>query len=70
MGSLYILTSRFLHILIYVLNSYMVEANKNDGQNLVTDYSLKLGMEFGSEQEAYKFYNEYGRNYGFSIRKD
>jgi hypothetical protein len=48
----------------------MEEANKNNGQNLVTDYSLKLGMEFGSEQEAYKFYNEYGQNYGFSIRKD
>jgi zinc finger SWIM domain-containing protein 3 len=67
---LYILTSRFLYILIYLLNSYMEEAKKNNDQNLVTDYSPKLGMEFGSEQEAYEFYNEYGRNHGFSIRKD
>jgi len=37
---------------------------------VVIDYMPKLGMEFDSEQEAYDFYNEYGRNYGFSIRKD
>ncbi|KAG6708290.1 hypothetical protein I3842_06G073800, partial [Carya illinoinensis] len=30
----------------------------------------KLGLEFDSEQEAYDFYNEYGRNYGFSIRRE
>jgi hypothetical protein len=42
----------------------------NNDQNVVTDYTPKLGIEFGSEQEAYDFYNEYGRNYGFSIRKD
>jgi hypothetical protein len=34
------------------------------------DYMPKLGIELGSEQEAYEFYNEYERNYGFSIRKD
>jgi zinc finger SWIM domain-containing protein 3 len=47
----------------------MEETNKNN-ENVVTDYTPKLDMEFGSEQEAYDFYNEYGRNYGFSIRKD
>ncbi|XP_062145348.1 protein FAR1-RELATED SEQUENCE 5-like [Alnus glutinosa] len=50
-------------------DSYMEETNKNN-ENVVTDYTPKLDMEFGSEQEAYEFYNEYGRNYGFSIRKD
>jgi len=48
----------------------MEEANKNNDQNLVTDYSPKLGIKFGSEQEAYQFYNEHGRNYEFSTRKD
>jgi len=48
----------------------MEETNKNNDQNVVIDYTPKLGIEFGFEQEAYDFYNEYGRNYGFSIRKD
>jgi zinc finger SWIM domain-containing protein 3 len=48
----------------------MEETNKNIDQNVVTDYMPKVGIEFGSEQEAYDFYNEYGRAYGFSIRKD
>jgi len=48
----------------------MEEANKNNDQNLITDYTPNLGIEFGSEQEAYDFYNEYGQNYGFSIHKD
>jgi hypothetical protein len=47
----------------------MEETNKNN-ENVVTDYTPKHDMEFGSEQEAYDFYNEYGRNYGFRIRKD
>ncbi|PIN12418.1 hypothetical protein CDL12_14969 [Handroanthus impetiginosus] len=29
----------------------------------------KIGMEFDSEKAAYKFYNEYAREAGFSIRK-
>ena len=48
----------------------MEETNKNNDQNVVTDYMPKLGNEFGSEQEAYNFYNEYGQNFGFSICKD
>ncbi|XP_059436139.1 protein FAR1-RELATED SEQUENCE 5-like [Corylus avellana] len=51
-------------------DNYTDETNKNNDQNMVIDYTPKLGIEFGSEQEAYDFYNEYGRNYGFSIRKD
>jgi hypothetical protein len=58
------------NILNYFLNSYMEEANKNNDQNVVTNYTPKLGNEFGSKQKAYNFYNEYGRNFGFSIRKD
>ncbi|XP_059455216.1 protein FAR1-RELATED SEQUENCE 5-like [Corylus avellana] len=48
----------------------MEETNKNNDQNVITDYTPELGIEFDSEQEAYNFYNEYGRNCGFSIRKD
>uniref|UniRef100_A0A7N2N736 FAR1 domain-containing protein n=1 Tax=Quercus lobata TaxID=97700 RepID=A0A7N2N736_QUELO len=48
----------------------MEEENNDDSQKLDTDYIPKLGIEFGSEQEAYDFYNECGRNYGFSIRKE
>ena len=28
------------------------------------------GMEFEADEIAYDFYNEYGKNAGFSIRKD
>ncbi|XP_075640620.1 protein FAR1-RELATED SEQUENCE 5-like [Castanea sativa] len=55
-------------LLVYV--SYMEEENNDDSQKLDTDYIPKLGIEFGSEQEAYDFYNECGRNSGFSIRKE
>jgi zinc finger SWIM domain-containing protein 3 len=48
----------------------MEEENKDDGQNLPIDFTPKLGIEFDSKQEAYDFYNEYGRNSGFSIRKE
>ena len=48
----------------------MEEENNDDSQKLDTDYIPKLGIEFGSKQEVYDFYNECGRNYGFSIRKE
>ncbi|XP_075660953.1 protein FAR1-RELATED SEQUENCE 1-like [Castanea sativa] len=48
----------------------MEEENNDYSQKLDTDYIPKLGIEFGSEQEAYDFYNECGRNSGFSIRKE
>ena len=48
----------------------MEEENKDDGQNLPIDFTPKLGIEFDSKQEAYDFYNEYGQNFGFSIRKE
>jgi len=44
--------------------------NNDDSKKLDTDYIPKLGIEFDSEQEAYDFYNEGGRNFGFSIRKE
>ncbi|KAK1569131.1 hypothetical protein Q3G72_032952 [Acer saccharum] len=31
---------------------------------------LKFGMEFDSEETTYKFYYEYARKMGFSIRKE
>ena len=48
----------------------MEEENNDDSQKLDIDYIPKLGIEFGSEQETYDFYNECGRNYGFSIWKE
>ncbi|GMY34240.1 protein FAR1-RELATED SEQUENCE 5-like, partial [Fagus crenata] len=48
----------------------MEEENNDDGQNLPIDFTPKLGIEFDYEQEAYDFYNEYGRNSRFSIRKE
>ena len=44
--------------------------NNDDSKKLDTDYIPKLGIEFDSEQEAYDFYNECGRNFGFCIRKE
>ena len=41
--------------------------NNDDSQKLDTDYIPKLGIEFDSKQEAYDFYYECGRNFGFSI---
>ena len=41
--------------------------NNDDSQKLYTDYIPKLGIEFDFEQEAYDFYNECERNFGFSI---
>ncbi|XP_042516105.1 protein FAR1-RELATED SEQUENCE 5-like [Macadamia integrifolia] len=34
------------------------------------DGVLEVGMEFESEEQAYDFYNQYGRKMGFSVRKD
>ncbi|KAG6640890.1 hypothetical protein CIPAW_09G035500 [Carya illinoinensis] len=48
----------------------MEEIINNNDQTLVIDHTPKLGLEFDYEQEAYDFYNEYGRNYGFSIRRE
>jgi hypothetical protein len=47
---------------MYLLNSYMEEMNKNNDQNLVTNYRPKPDIEFVYEQKAYDFYNKYGRN--------
>ena len=41
--------------------------NNDDSKKLDIDYIPKLGIEFDSEQEAYDFYNECGRNFGFCI---
>ena len=35
----------------------MEEENNDDSQKLNIDYIPKLGIEFGSKQEAYDFYN-------------
>ena len=48
----------------------MKEENNDDSKKLGTDYIPKLGIEFGSEQEAYDFYNECGRNSRFNICKE
>jgi hypothetical protein len=37
--------------------------------NSTEDKSVKIGMKFCSEQEAYDFYNAYAQDKGFSIRQ-
>lgn len=39
------------------------ESNSNDGKSMI-------GLSFNSDDEAYDFYNLYGRTIGFSIRKN
>ncbi|XP_027172238.1 protein FAR1-RELATED SEQUENCE 5-like [Coffea eugenioides] len=41
-----------------------------DCSKLVEDGTPELGMEFNSEEDAYKFYNKYAFKMGFSVRKD
>ncbi|KAG5550667.1 hypothetical protein RHGRI_015573 [Rhododendron griersonianum] len=38
-------------------------------KELSKDYSLSLGMEFESEEDAYEFYNDHARITGFGIRR-
>ncbi|XP_071933754.1 protein FAR1-RELATED SEQUENCE 5-like [Coffea arabica] len=41
-----------------------------DCNKLAEDRTPELGMEFNSEEDAYKFYNKYAFKIGFSVRKD
>ncbi|XP_071901091.1 uncharacterized protein [Coffea arabica] len=41
-----------------------------DCSKLAEDGTPELGMEFNSEEDAYKFYNKYTFKMGFSVRKD
>ncbi|XP_071916257.1 protein FAR1-RELATED SEQUENCE 5-like [Coffea arabica] len=41
-----------------------------DCSKLAEDRTPELGMEFNSEEDAYKFYNKYAFKIGFSVRKD
>nr|XP_027109039.1 protein FAR1-RELATED SEQUENCE 5-like [Coffea arabica] len=41
-----------------------------DCNKLTEDGTPELGMEFNSEEDAYKFYNKYAFKMGFSVRKD
>ncbi|XP_027169253.1 protein FAR1-RELATED SEQUENCE 5-like [Coffea eugenioides] len=41
-----------------------------DCSKLAEDGTPELGMEFNSEEDAYKFYNKYAFKMGFSVRKD
>ncbi|XP_027183917.1 protein FAR1-RELATED SEQUENCE 5-like [Coffea eugenioides] len=41
-----------------------------DCSKLAEDGTPELGMEFNSEENAYKFYNKYAFKMGFSVRKD
>ncbi|KAF8413901.1 hypothetical protein HHK36_001897 [Tetracentron sinense] len=57
------------------ISSLELESNKGDKHaKLEIDTNKnkvpELGQVFASEEEAYEFYNAYGRKEGFSIRKD
>ncbi|XP_071921737.1 protein FAR1-RELATED SEQUENCE 5-like [Coffea arabica] len=41
-----------------------------DCSKLTEDKISELGMEFNSEEDAYKFYNKYAFEMSFSVRKD
>nr|XP_027122340.1 protein FAR1-RELATED SEQUENCE 5-like [Coffea arabica] len=41
-----------------------------DCSKLAENGTPELGMEFNSEEDAYKFYNKYAFKMGFSVRKD
>nr|XP_027093545.1 protein FAR1-RELATED SEQUENCE 12-like [Coffea arabica] len=41
-----------------------------DCSKLTEDKIPELGMEFNSEEDAYKFYNKYAFKMSFSVRKD
>ncbi|EFH44489.1 hypothetical protein ARALYDRAFT_915320 [Arabidopsis lyrata subsp. lyrata] len=43
----------------------VVEANNENDKK----YELYLGMEFSSDESAYKAYRKYGANHGFDVRK-
>ncbi|OMP07972.1 hypothetical protein COLO4_06895, partial [Corchorus olitorius] len=52
---------------IELLDATIVNHVENDQS---ANFIPRVGLEFVSEEEAYNFYNEYGRRYGFSIRKE
>ncbi|OMO68598.1 hypothetical protein COLO4_29562 [Corchorus olitorius] len=52
---------------IELLDATIVNHVENDQS---ANFIPRVGIEFVSEEEAYNFYNEYGRRYGFSIRKE
>ncbi|OMP10240.1 hypothetical protein COLO4_04687 [Corchorus olitorius] len=52
---------------IELLDATIVNHVENDQS---VNFIPRVGLEFVSEEEAYNFYNEYGRRYGFSIRKE
>ncbi|XP_071940419.1 protein FAR1-RELATED SEQUENCE 5-like [Coffea arabica] len=41
-----------------------------DCSKLAEDGTLEIGIQFNSEEDAYKFYNKYASKMNFSVRKD
>ncbi len=46
-----------------------IEGPAEHSEELLKECAPCIGIEFESEDAAYRFYNEYGRILGFSIRK-
>ncbi|KAA8533760.1 hypothetical protein F0562_031277 [Nyssa sinensis] len=47
-----------------------VQSSLSSGDEVNMDGVLKIGMEFESDEHAYRFYNKYAGLVGFSVRKD
>ncbi|XP_058181919.1 protein FAR1-RELATED SEQUENCE 7-like [Rhododendron vialii] len=47
-----------------------VQSNLSSKHESNSDGALKIGMEFESDEQAYRFYNKYAGLVGFSVRKD
>ncbi|KAG5521068.1 hypothetical protein RHGRI_033580 [Rhododendron griersonianum] len=48
----------------------VLDGCKEDKEELLKEPTPRIGMEFESEEDAFQFYDEYGRIMGFSIRRD
>ncbi|XP_039119362.1 protein FAR1-RELATED SEQUENCE 5-like [Dioscorea cayenensis subsp. rotundata] len=51
------------------VNQCIYDMEKEKDDDIFYDDNPKLGKTFGTEEEAYSFYNAYALNVGFSIRK-
>nr|XP_009771804.1 PREDICTED: putative protein FAR1-RELATED SEQUENCE 10 [Nicotiana sylvestris] len=53
----------------YTANDQDCSTFVHNGSNINNDFTIKIGMKFGSEDESYVAYNSYALAKGFGIRK-